>query len=480
LVSPLEPLHPDGRVDRIAVVGSSCPPHFLPPHADDCPGQLDAVIFAPDAAEWTDETGLLRRLTDSAARLARDGFAYAIAPPGRRGAVRSTLLRAGLGATDAVVHVPDVRTARYLVPLDRRAGSYAFSELVAAWPQRGRLIHACVRTGAGRALLGRVLEPVGFLARRPDARAPYAWLARGFTPTPHAVLTVRRGRGSEDRLALIVFSADGDQPLRVVKIADSKLELQAEASVLDVLGESASAAGAEVPRVVASAEVDRRFVVAYTPLAGTSAAAVLSARPHAVSSVLDRVAAWLERWHLETHAWAEPVQPVLEQQVVAPLRVLEQHVPVAYRDRLIARCNSLAGARLPVVAAHNDLTMFNVLIGPGGQLGIVDWESACAQALPLTDLAYAVVDGVAGAARYRDRVAAFDEVFGPTGRYRDRARRLTNSVAARLELAEDVSELAFHAAWLSHAANEVEESGSGSPGPFVQILHRLVEMSTSQ
>ena len=136
----------------------------------------------------------------------------------------------------------------------------------------------------------------------------------------------------------------------------------------------------------------------------------------------------------------------------------------------------MSGSRLCTVAAHNDLTMFNVLLGRDRTLGIVDWEEATEEALPLMDLAYAAVDAVAAAGRYRDRVAAFHAAYGRAGRSRDRIEALTERLAARLRLPADLAELSFHACWLLHARNELRERGVDAGGPFVQIVQQVMRM----
>ena len=53
---------------------------------------------------------------------------------------------------------------------------------------------------------------------------------------------------------------------------------------------------------------------------------------------------------------------------------------------------------MAITAAHNDLTMANVLTSREG-IGILDWEAAVADGLPMTDLWYALADAVSRAGR---------------------------------------------------------------------------------
>ena len=130
-----------------------------------------------------------------------------------------------------------------------------------------------------------------------------------------------------------------------------------------------------------------------------------------------------------------------------------------------ALAGRLEGAPLVTVAAHRDLTMSNVLVGPDG-LGVVDWEAAGAGDLPLLDLWYALADGVArahgvphGSAVERLRAGAAALPAGVAG--------LPAAHAAALGLSPDQALLGFHACWLGHADDELRR---GAPGQFVGVV----------
>jgi thiamine kinase-like enzyme len=136
---------------------------------------------------------------------------------------------------------------------------------------------------------------------------------------------------------------------------------------------------------------------------------------------------------------------------------------------LESRCLELTGVRCAFVAAHNDLTMFNVLL-EGDGLGVVDWECARAYDLPLGDLAYAAVDAAAAAARYGDRVAAYERAFG-TGPVAAQVDELVRRICRAVDVDDELAELCLHSTWLRHAANEQRD---GSSATFLSILRRLV------
>jgi hypothetical protein len=143
----------------------------------------------------------------------------------------------------------------------------------------------------------------------------------------------------------------------------------------------------------------------------------------------------------------------------------------SYVDWLIELGGRVVGTRFARTAAHRDLTMWNLLVSPSGELGALDWGEAKSQCLPLGDLAYSIVDAVAAVWRYRSRPEAFTACFG-RGRGEADANRWLRHLSARLRLSSEVQTVCFHACWLGHAANELHHD-SGQPGPFVTIVSRL-------
>lgn len=164
----------------------------------------------------------------------------------------------------------------------------------------------------------------------------------------------------------------------------------------------------------------------------------------------------------------------LDPWIGAPLRRLGPDAPDALRDRLRAEGEALLGASVPLVAAHHDLTMRNVLLGGPGAIGVVDWEGAEPQALPLGDLVYAVADA-ALAADGGSRLDAVRACFEPGGRHAGPARALVRHHARALGLGAPLVRLAFVASWLRHAGNEAEAVPPGPPRPFLDALRWVGE-----
>jgi aminoglycoside phosphotransferase (APT) family kinase protein len=252
-------------------------------------------------------------------------------------------------------------------------------------------------------------------------------------------------------------------------------ETLGEERALATLGPGAAAAGATVPRSVASTRLDGVPVVVETGVPGRVAASSLGERPRDVQAVLDRVLAWLLRWNRATATPAALTPSLLEDEVLSPARLVARALPegddhVRFLERL---CEEAAGAGAALAPAHGDLTMTNVLLAQDGSIGVVDWDTARAAALPLADFFYTVVDARAASQRYVDRARAFSDCFSATGRYAEDVRARQSSFERALGVTPEVRTVSFHACWLHHAANELARGETD--GPFVQIARQLAD-----
>jgi hypothetical protein len=164
----------------------------------------------------------------------------------------------------------------------------------------------------------------------------------------------------------------------------------------------------------------------------------------------------------------------LHRAAIVPARLLAPQLPggTDYLAWLEARCADLAGRPAPLVATHNDLTMWNILLDARGSLGVVDWELARQSDLPLSDFSYAIADTVAAAEGYRDRPAAFARCL-PGGDLAGLVARLGRRLCAELSLPGELATLCLHAGWLRHAANEQAKKRPGEPHPTLEILGML-------
>jgi hypothetical protein len=252
-----------------------------------------------------------------------------------------------------------------------------------------------------------------------------------------------------------------------------------EAEILESLGRGARAAGAAVPEVLLVERDERRTILFETPVQGRVAAAVLGETPALLPGLSRRLADWLESWNLDTRSEQLLTATWLEREIGGPARALAPFLADGgrYLRWVESRCAAVAGTTVPLVATHNDLTMVNVFVSRSGSLGIVDWESARTHGLPLVDFYYAAADAASAADRYADRVVSFSALFG--GAAPDPATRmLEGRVVDALGLPPALVELAFHACWLHHAAEEQRAGADSAPRPFLEILRSVAETTS--
>ena len=189
--------------------------------------------------------------------------------------------------------------------------------------------------------------------------------------------------------------------------------------------------------------------------------------------MLGRVLAWLLRWNRTTAAPATLTDALRAAEVLEPVRLVAPALPSgdAYVRRLEQLCDDAAGATVTLAAAHDDLTTMNVLLTRNGSIGIVDWDTARADALPLVDFFYTVVDAYTASEQHLDRARAFTDCFSVDGRHGKAVRAHRSPFERALGVTPEVLALSFHACWLHHAANELARGETG--GPFLAIVRQL-------
>jgi hypothetical protein len=272
-------------------------------------------------------------------------------------------------------------------------------------------------------------------------------------------------------VAAFRFPPDRTAPDLVVKAAlddGGRDRLGRERAALVALGPGAAGAGARVPTLQPNAPP---WALAMDALPGKSAAAILARAPGRLEQIVAAVAAWSTAWSLSTVSPRALTAGVLEETLLAPLAVIDDSGLsfAGYRDRLHRLAGRLEGGRMPLTAAHNDLTMANVLITRRG-VGIVDWEAAAPDCLPLVDVWYALVDALARAQRVSHAEALARVLLGTSAAPAE-LRRAPAALAITLALTDDQALAAFHACWLGHAANEVRRGELR--GPFLAVVRAI-------
>jgi hypothetical protein len=473
-LSPLELFHPDGVVEGVAVGGEAAPVS-IEPQVGATHGELDLVFLAPSASQGG-EAWLEGMLDAFLPRLSRDGVLYLLVPRAGRHAARRRLRSRGLELGPVVAHVPSATSSRYLVPLDRSRAAAAFSRVVAVWPRRRRLLAFLARLPGATAALEGLSPAVALVARKPGARPLFLWASAStqVEGPPRVEVLVTSGRAENDRVVLVLAGSRRGSDSVVAKIrAAGASGLEREAAALGGIGATARAAGAAVPVAIGLRVLGRRRILLETALPGKSAAALLASRPGALTRVLCQLCDWLDDWHRATLATPTDGLQELEQRIIGPAESLAPLLEDGgrYVSWLRERCAAVGSGAVPLVATHNDLTMFNVLVTRDG-IGVVDWEEANGRGLALTDFFYAAADAAAAATRYLDRLEAFDACFSPSGRHFETIAQMQSRLATAARMTPQLTELAFHACWLGHAVNE-QRSDRPQARPFISIVQRL-------
>lgn len=473
-VSPLELLHPRGWAKRTCLLGDGCPVVLAPKGHTDV-AMADLCIIAPTRAQCR-EPGWLARAVDVAANISADGVVYVLAPRRWRIQLARQLRARGLELRLRVGHLPIEAPERWLVPLVAAPAAHALGTLIPSRPLRRALVLWLLAIPGGAALLAALLPWAGFLFQRTDARPCFNWCA---SQSGRQSAIIRTSvRATHATAVLHTFTAHEQQPSAVLKLAledafDQRIVV--EAAIMQRLRPSVERSGASMARTELRTMPDGRPVLRQTALRGQPLALLLGAQPARTNEIMVRVAGWLERWNQDTAQPHTLNRAWLEREVLVPLAqlpLLPDHA--AYHHRLAAYCEQLAGRTVPLVAAHNDLTMWNVLIDRTG-LQIIDWEAARLAALPLTDFVYAVVDITAAPDGYSDRLAAFHTCFTVNSTHATLVARLVGQFCRVLELEQDFAQICFHACWLHHAAHEHSECDGLEPGPFEQIVTWLAQ-----
>jgi len=477
-LSLLELLHPDGVAIRSLVLGSRCPAMLRPCSSMTASEYADLVILAPTAAECRTSGWLQEAVQSVNQKLESNGVAYVLAPPRWRLQITKLLSDHGFSIDQAIVHLPDQGSSRYLVPLSPIPAQYTFAKLLPL-PQWARLLATIgFRFFRCDKLFRHILPSVGMAVRRPGARPLFEWL---FRLKPEAdrsgsVIIRTSWRGQDGAVILYRFVDCDDSPSAVAKMHLTTLgNLIGEAKILDRVGPSARNAGAQVPFLLSLGQVNEHPVLLQSMIGGQSIASLLSSQPRRLFEILERLVSWLESWNRCTMVLKSLDRELIEKELLTSAAVLAPLLEQGdeYRNWLAGRYLTLTSVSVTLVATHNDLTMWNLLLGEQGRLGVIDWESTCENGFPFVDFFYAVTDAITVAKTNGDRLKAFKESFAVGGRYECMVGQCLARLRRVVQIPDEMVGLCFHACWLHHAANEYRSTGPSDPRPFLQLIQWL-------
>jgi Ser/Thr protein kinase RdoA (MazF antagonist) len=480
-LASLELLHPDGMAPGTLVLGDNCPAALRPTSVAPAGAPADLVLLVPTAAQCRAGGWLAGAVGALARQLAPEGVVYAIVPPPWRWRAARLLRNAGLAREGALLHLPNATISRHLLPLRPDLAPHVFSHLVPLRPWRRGLVGLALRLPGGANALAGALPSVGLVARRAGARPLAGWLfALAPAQAARGDFVLSLGTREQKGTALLFrFARRAPRPDLVAKVALTAAAARnriGEAAVIERHGPAARAAGGRVPAGTAARAGTGYPALVQPVLEGRPAASLLAEEPDRLPLLLARCADWLAAWNRETVVSRPLERAWLARELLGPATLLVADLTdgPAYLAWLAERCARVTGQPVPLVATHNDLTMRNILVADDGRLGIVDWESARDEGLPLGDFLYAAADAAAAIGRYADRPGAFAACFEPGGAYTDLVAHWVAHLCHAVALPAGLADLCAHACWLRHAANERVKIGTGERRPFLAIAQQLV------
>lgn len=475
-LAPLELMLPTGRATHSHQLGSRSLPSLLPPSGQEFAhnkAAVDLLLLAPTGRECATPGWLASAVAHIAQTLTPNGLACLAVPPRWRLPLLKQLSQYPLTRPAALLHYPHLHAANdaFITPLHPTPLAHAFATLAPGRSLQQTLTLTLLRLPLGRFLLSTLLPAATLVLRRPGALPLFNWLADA-NEQPLAHIVISFGCDGNERSAVLhTVTGRPPRPTAIHKVALNDPAETARRREADNLGRLPLPGTVRLPATRPTHLPDGRFILRQEPLTGRVVARLLATQPARLPPFLSQVVEGLEQWQKATIT-DQPADPYLERAILEPARQLTPFLPNGndYRQWLCDCVAALAGRSLPFVAAHHDLTMWNLLYDEQAGLAVLDWEAAEPFAFPLTDFYYALTDAAAAAGGYRHRMQAFRDCFELGGRWNALAGRLEAQLCQSLALPPDFARLCFHACWLHHAANEQRKEQTPAERPFLAMV----------
>jgi thiamine kinase-like enzyme len=402
---------------------------------------------------------------------AESGHVLIIAPSSllRRAHVKRYLSRSGLRVAEIVWR--GANGTSELRSIDQTA--LTFGPKGAGFGPLARFALAIVTRRPFAPLAAMVMPRVLLVAHAPSAPAA-RWLGvpapTELPPAPSFVMSLSV---DHDRAYVYWFAPEDGRPRAVTKIGltDAGGERVArEAAALQIVASAAGVGDVEVPQLFHSTRIGTAPALVESFVDGATAATVIAGNPQRMMNLVDELARWLKHWGVATSGPAADRRAFVDATLLQPLESLAGYVPDEFVQAVNRGASHLLTVPLKATAAHNDLTMWNVLVRADGTLGVLDWEGATAAALPLADLFYAVADAAYAASGYVDRSEALRACFCADGKLAEWVRTLVKRHVEALDVGTDEVILSFRSCWLQHAADDVRR---GRDQGFLGMLREV-------
>jgi hypothetical protein len=301
---------------------------------------------------------------------------------------------------------PTPDRVRFWLPLDSRAAQRHVRQLQRGGRtlirRAGRLLLGVLSRAAGRTPL---FQSVCAVARKSPAstldaqsgdralleRVQEGWSAWGLGAAPRRLscLLVAEGQRSISKCVALVFAESDARPrlaIKLPRVPEAIPALAREAMNLRTLHARHPDAFPGIPRIVFEEQRGPRTLLGETALIGTPLRAFI--RRGAYRELALKATEWLAAFARRT---ARRASSSWQERIGAPaLADFSSRFGEVVDARLVRRTRELLESLgpLPVVAEQRDFSPWNVLMGPRGELIVLDWESAELDGLPVLDLIY--------------------------------------------------------------------------------------------
>jgi len=417
----------------------------------------DLAVLAPGEGPERRVAWAEAAAADVARTMPDGGTAVIIAPAVARRRLARALRGHGFRTVGLYLHLPSFAQTVFAVPLRRAMLRYVVERLIGRKSWRRSALLMLTRLPRVSALAA-FAPSTGVVMRRDNLAAGFEWLGvrEGILQLPH------RGRDG----AVVHGFDSGPLPSVIAKIRTSA---GAPTNDGDAVRARAATMGIRVPRVLRHVTLNGASATVEEALHGRPAASALAAKgeEYALPLLTDLEQLLL---HWSRASLGPPLlEARLERETVDRAMALQPIVDARgdYVEHLKTLLREDVGGR--VVAAHNDLTTWNILVDDTGSLALLDWEEAEAEGLPLADFAYAAVDAMTVAGD-GDRLAAYRRCFGE-GSVGTSVGEALGRLATVAQLTPAAAELCLHACWLRHASNE--HARGEQPTPFLELVREV-------
>jgi glycosyltransferase involved in cell wall biosynthesis len=326
---------------------------------------------------------------------------------------------------------------------------------------------------APRSLFGRVLRGLWSIARRAGLLAPLFVVGRPPgeaaddlpVPVSSPLLLLTTGHRSINKAVGLAFQPGVGKPTQAVKFArvpEAEPGLEREAAVLKALaGQRPGLAG--IPKLLGVGSRGGRLAVVQGAVAGESLLDTLSPENFEevatkVTGVLVDLAEAAETRHIDGKVQARE-----------SLAWFEEHFGPVVDPSLLSQARALLDGlgESPPAVEHRDCSPWNILITPGGDPVLLDWESAEPAGLPGLDLVYFlancvfVLDGSLESGRTRESYARLLDPATPHGRV---AAKAIQTYTAALRISDEDFRRLRLLTWIVHSRSDHRHLQLESPG----------------